>query len=86
MVPLLKMPGAVFGISIALLWLFIFVESRISDHRPSYGHYIKYGLFIGVMNAVIFYVSHGEIPKFQIGGTTSATNAMNAMNPFPEMF
>ena len=80
MVPLLKMPGAVFAISVIMLWLFIFVESRISDHRPSYGHYIKYGLFVGVMNAVIFYISHGEMPKISIGGGGPVANA------FPEMF
>ena len=81
MVALLKMPGGIFVISIIGLWLFIFVESRISGHKPSYGHYIKYGLFIGFMNAVIFYVSHGEMPKISlpIGGGGPVAS-------LPEMF
>lgn len=79
MVALLKMPGGIFAVSVILLWLFIFVESRITDHRPTWGHYIKYGLFVGLMNAVIFYVSHGEMPKLTIVGGSVG-------NAFPEIF
>jgi len=58
------MPGGIFFVSCVVIMLFIFIESRITGYKRSYGHYIKYGLFVGIMNVVIFYISNGEIPKF----------------------
>ena len=86
------MPGGVFAISVILIWLFIFVDSRITGHKKNYSYYIKYGLFVGSMNALLFYISNGIWPTLpQIGGNSGATvqsfvSPVTVMTGLPNIF
>jgi len=93
MVQLLKMPGGVFAISVILIMLFIFIDSRITGQKKSYGYYLKYGLFVGSMNAALFYLSNGiwpSMPKMSGGGSIPSASSVVAlpmgMTGLPDFF
>lgn len=76
MVPLLKMPGGIFAISMIVIMLFIFVDSRVTGDKKSYSYYIKYGIFVGAMNTLIFYISHNMWPTLpQVGAGSGVMSA-----------
>jgi hypothetical protein len=97
--PLLKMPAGVFIISVVLIMLFIFIESRFTGNKKGYGYYIKYGFFVGLMNTMLFYISNGTSLSSQFGagtpgiGNGGVTNVMSSvrlppavMTCLPEIF
>jgi hypothetical protein len=82
MVQLLKMPGGIFAVSVILTMLFIFIDSRITGHKKNYGYYLKYGLFVGSMNAFLFSLSNGIWPSMpQMGGGIVSSSATVSGSP-----
>lgn len=94
MVQLLKMPGGIFAVSLIFTMLFIFIDSRITGHKKNYGYYLKYGLFVGSMNAFLFSLSNGIWPSLpQMGGggivsnsTTIGLSSGPVMTGLPDFF
>ena len=64
-----------FFISLVMTMMFMFIESRVSGDKKSYGQYIKLGIFVGSMNMLFVGITHGNWPTLPKGMFTGNVNS-----------